>query len=67
MLQTYIVYMGEYPKDMEITDSFHTSMVQSVLGRLITLNCFYSTHLIDFHSKLRLSLILSKKRTIILF
>ncbi|KAK7372432.1 hypothetical protein VNO80_05810 [Phaseolus coccineus] len=28
----YIVYMGEYPKDMEITDSFHTSMVQSVLG-----------------------------------
>ncbi|XP_068485531.1 cucumisin-like isoform X2 [Phaseolus vulgaris] len=24
--------MGEYPKDMEITDSFHTSMVQSVLG-----------------------------------
>ncbi|KAK8467026.1 hypothetical protein PHAVU_008G228814 [Phaseolus vulgaris] len=30
--KTYIVYMGEYPKDMEITDSFHTSMVQSVLG-----------------------------------
>ncbi|ESW13821.1 LOW QUALITY PROTEIN: hypothetical protein PHAVU_008G229000 [Phaseolus vulgaris] len=24
--------MGEYPKDMEITESFHTSMVQSVLG-----------------------------------
>ncbi|KAK7378467.1 hypothetical protein VNO80_03909 [Phaseolus coccineus] len=28
----YIVYMGEYPKGMEITESFHTSMVQSVLG-----------------------------------
>nr|XP_007141830.1 hypothetical protein PHAVU_008G229200g [Phaseolus vulgaris]ESW13824.1 hypothetical protein PHAVU_008G229200g [Phaseolus vulgaris] len=30
--KTYIVYMGEYPKGMEITESFHTSMVQSVLG-----------------------------------
>ncbi|KAK7372426.1 hypothetical protein VNO80_05804 [Phaseolus coccineus] len=30
--KTYIVYMGEYPKDMEITESFHTSMLQSVLG-----------------------------------
>ncbi|KAK8467027.1 hypothetical protein PHAVU_008G229200 [Phaseolus vulgaris] len=30
--KTYIVYMEEYPKGMEITESFHTSMVQSVLG-----------------------------------
>ncbi|KAL9316298.1 hypothetical protein ACSQ67_017299 [Phaseolus vulgaris] len=29
--KTYIIYMGEYPKGMEITESFHTSMVQSVL------------------------------------
>nr|XP_007141831.1 hypothetical protein PHAVU_008G229300g [Phaseolus vulgaris]ESW13825.1 hypothetical protein PHAVU_008G229300g [Phaseolus vulgaris] len=31
-IKTYIVYMGEYPKGMEITESFHTRMVQSVLG-----------------------------------
>ncbi|XP_068487862.1 cucumisin-like isoform X2 [Phaseolus vulgaris] len=30
--EIYIVYMGVYPKDTEITDSFHTSMVQSVIG-----------------------------------
>ncbi|BAT81171.1 hypothetical protein VIGAN_03084100 [Vigna angularis var. angularis] len=29
----YIVYMGEYPKGMELTESLHTSMVQSVISR----------------------------------
>ncbi|WVY91659.1 hypothetical protein V8G54_037173 [Vigna mungo] len=29
----YIVYMGEYPKGMELTESLHTSMVQSAISR----------------------------------
>ncbi|TKY56804.1 Cucumisin protein [Spatholobus suberectus] len=29
--QTYIVYMGHYPKGMELPELLHTSMVQSVL------------------------------------
>ncbi|XP_014503787.1 cucumisin-like [Vigna radiata var. radiata] len=29
----YIVYMGEYPKGMELTESLHTTMVQSAISR----------------------------------
>ncbi|WVY89670.1 hypothetical protein V8G54_035184 [Vigna mungo] len=29
----YIVYMGEYPKGMELTESLHTNMVQSAISR----------------------------------
>ncbi|RDY10977.1 hypothetical protein CR513_04424, partial [Mucuna pruriens] len=31
--KTYIVYMGHYPKGMELTELLHTSMVESVLDR----------------------------------
>ncbi|KAI9080708.1 hypothetical protein K1719_037374 [Acacia pycnantha] len=31
--KTYIVYLGDLPKGMEITELHHTSMVQGVLGR----------------------------------